>query len=94
MEFHRRLSIAKLRADVGGRVIAPDDADYDQARSVFYGGIDRRPAVIVRVADADDVARVVSLARETGLDSPSEAAVTASPATASPTAGSCSTSRT
>jgi FAD/FMN-containing dehydrogenase len=35
---------------------------------VFYGGIDRRPAVIVRAADADDVSRVIALARETGLE--------------------------
>ncbi len=61
------ISIAELRAEITGRVIAPDDAEYDEARTVFYGGIDRRPAVIVRVADATDVSRVVSLARETGL---------------------------
>ena len=62
------ISIAKLRADVGGRVIAPDDSGYDEARTPFYGGIDRRPAAIVRVKDDLDVARVVSLARETGLE--------------------------
>ena len=62
------LSIPELRAAVHGRVIAPDDADYDQARVVFVGGIDRRPAVIVRVADAADVATVIALARETGLE--------------------------
>jgi FAD/FMN-containing dehydrogenase len=61
------ISIPELRAEVNGRVIAPDDADYDDARSVFYGGIDRRPAVIVRVADGTDVSRVVTLAGETGL---------------------------
>lgn len=61
------ISIPQLRAALNGRVIAPDDAEYDKARTVFYGGVDRRPAVIVRVADADDVARVISLARETGL---------------------------
>jgi FAD/FMN-containing dehydrogenase len=61
------ISIPDLRAGLKGHVIAPDDAEYDAARSVFYGGIDRRPAVIVRVADATDVSRVVSLARETGL---------------------------
>ena len=38
------------------------------ARAVFYGGIDRCPALIVRVADANDVSRVVSLARESGLE--------------------------
>ena len=62
------LSISKLRADFDGRVIAPGDPEYDQARTVFYGGIDRRPAVIIRVKDVDDVSRVVSLARETGLE--------------------------
>jgi FAD/FMN-containing dehydrogenase len=63
-----RISIAQFRAAVKGRVITPEDADYDKARTVFTGGIDRRPAVIVRVADADDVAAVVSLARETGME--------------------------
>ena len=62
------ISISKLRADIGGRVIGPDDAEYDRARAVFYGGIDRHPAVIVRVADEMDVARVIALARETGLE--------------------------
>ncbi len=62
------LSIPRLRAILKGRVIAPEDAAYDKARAVFYGGIDRRPAVIVRVADETDVSRVVSLARETGLE--------------------------
>jgi FAD/FMN-containing dehydrogenase len=62
------ISIPKLRADVAGRVIAPDDPEYDSARSVFYGGIDRHPAAIVRVRDDMDVARVVALARETELE--------------------------
>jgi len=62
------ISIEKLRTDVEGRVIGPDDPEYDQARTVFYGGIDRRPAVIVRVASDADVARVIALARETGLE--------------------------
>jgi FAD/FMN-containing dehydrogenase len=62
------LSLADLRAQLRGRVITPDDAGYDQARMVFYGMIDRRPAFIVRAANADDVARVVDLARETGLE--------------------------
>jgi len=61
-------AVSHLRAVLNGRVIAPDDVRYDEARAVFYGGIDRRPAVIVRVADATDVSRVVSLAQETGLE--------------------------
>jgi len=62
------ISIPQLRAALNGRVIEPDDAEYDEARTVFYGGIDRRPAVIVRAADATDVAHVVALARETGSE--------------------------
>jgi FAD/FMN-containing dehydrogenase len=62
------ISIRQLRTDVRGRVIAPDDAGYDEARTVFLGDVDRRPAVIVRVADAADVATVIAVARDTGLE--------------------------
>jgi FAD/FMN-containing dehydrogenase len=60
-------TLDNLSPDLVGRVIAPADAEYDKARAVFYGGIDRRPAVIVRPADATQVARIVSAARETGF---------------------------
>jgi FAD/FMN-containing dehydrogenase len=62
------ISIPQLRADLKGRVIVPGDAGYDEARTIFYGGFDRRPGLVIKVADASDVARVVSLGRETGLD--------------------------
>lgn len=62
------LSIPQLRAELDGPVIGPGDPEYDAARTVFYGGFDRRPAVVVRPADAAEVSRVVSLARETGLE--------------------------
>ena len=62
------ISIPRLRAMVNGRVITSEDDGYDQARTIFYGGFDRRPTVIVRAADASDVSRVVLLAQETGLE--------------------------
>jgi FAD/FMN-containing dehydrogenase len=62
------LSIPTLRAEFPERVIGPDDPNYDQARAVMYGGFDKRPAVIIRVTDANEVARVLMLARETGLE--------------------------
>jgi hypothetical protein len=62
------LPISDLRASLNGKVIGSDDAAYDEARSVFFTGFDRRPAAIVRVADASDVSRVVTLARETGAE--------------------------
>lgn len=61
-------AIRQLRAGVQGQVITADDADYDAARAVFYGGIDRRPAAIVRVTNAQDVAQVVNFARENGVE--------------------------
>ncbi|MBL0347009.1 FAD-dependent oxidoreductase, partial [Candidatus Villigracilis affinis] len=61
-------SISELRALFNGRVIAPDDPRYELARTVFYGGIDCHPAAIVRVADAGDVSRLVSVAREAGIE--------------------------
>src|SRR5215208_6426104 len=62
------ISIPQLRNDFPDQVIAPGDPDYDKARTVFYGGVDRHPAVIIKVADAAEVVRVVNLARESGLD--------------------------
>jgi FAD/FMN-containing dehydrogenase len=62
------ISIQRLRGELNGHVVAPGDSEYEDARAVFYGGIDRRPAVIARVADAGDVAHVIALARETGLE--------------------------
>ena len=58
-----------LRAAVSGRVITPDDADYDQARAVKAGGFDDlKPAAVVRVRDAQDVATVVGYARASGSE--------------------------
>lgn len=62
------IAIPDLRASLAGRMITPEDAEYDAARAVVAGGVDRRPAAIVRVANSDDVAHVVNLARETGLE--------------------------
>ena len=60
-------AIPALRSNVRGRVITPQDAGYDEARTIFLGGFDVRPAVIVRPADAVDVARVVTFARDSGI---------------------------
>ena len=62
------ISLPELRASLRGRVIAPDDPDYDRARAVAAGGIDRRPAHIHPPPDAADVAYAIGLARETGLE--------------------------
>ncbi len=61
-------AIAQLRADLNGRVITPDDPQYDPARVVFPGGIDLQPAVIVRPGDVSEIARVIAFARDAGLE--------------------------
>jgi FAD/FMN-containing dehydrogenase len=61
------LDTARLELDISGRVVGPQDPDYDTLRVVAAGHVDRRPAVIVRVADARDVARAIGFARELGL---------------------------
>jgi hypothetical protein len=53
---------------IDGRVIGPNDPEYDAARAVFYGGTDKRPAAIVRVANAGDVSRIITSARESGME--------------------------
>ena len=60
--------IDRLREQVGGRVTVPGDEGYDEARAVFNGMIDKRPAVVVQPQDAGDVVAAVAFAREGGLD--------------------------
>jgi FAD/FMN-containing dehydrogenase len=62
------LTLDELRSSIKGRLITQDDPDYDKARTVVVGDVDRRPAVIVRVANAADVARVIGIARERGVE--------------------------
>lgn len=62
------LTIQELRGRVRGEVISPEDAGYDEARGVYNAMIDKRPAVVVRVANVDDVVAAVNFAREGSLD--------------------------
>ena len=50
-----------------GQVIRPTDDGYDQARQLYSGAFDKRPAVIVRATDAADVIAAVNCAREHDL---------------------------
>jgi FAD/FMN-containing dehydrogenase len=61
-------AIREFSSRVRGQLIRPEDDGYDEARTVFYGGFDRRPALIVRVKDATDVSNVIALARESWLE--------------------------
>ncbi|MEX0750259.1 MAG: FAD-binding protein, partial [Dehalococcoidia bacterium] len=50
-----------------GLVLAPGDAPYDEARRIWNGAIDRRPAAIARGLDHSDVAAAIRHARENDL---------------------------
>jgi FAD/FMN-containing dehydrogenase len=59
---------AELSEQVRGQVIVAGDPDYDEARSVYNGMIDRRPRAIVRCTDVGDVVAALAYARENALD--------------------------
>ena len=50
-----------------GRIIQSTDSDYDTARAVYNGMIDKRPRLIARPVDTADVIACVTYAREQGL---------------------------
>jgi hypothetical protein len=58
---HLAAALAEL---IAGEVIAPDHPEYETARRVWNAMIDKRPAVIARCADAEDVATAIRFAAE------------------------------
>jgi FAD/FMN-containing dehydrogenase len=56
-----------LKQSLAGELLLPGDPGYDTARTVWNGMINRRPAMIVRPINEDDVRLAVAFARETGL---------------------------
>jgi FAD/FMN-containing dehydrogenase len=60
--------LPRLEDAIGGQIVVPGDTGYEQARGIFWGGFDQRPAAIVRPANAAGVAKVVRLAAETGIE--------------------------
>ena len=59
-------TVRELQVGLEGSVVGPEDADYETARRVWNHAIDRRPALIVRPASTEDVARAVDFARSEG----------------------------
>jgi FAD/FMN-containing dehydrogenase len=57
----------RLRGSVAGSVALPGEPGYDEARTLWNATVDRRPALVVRAANAADVAAAVRFAREHDL---------------------------
>jgi FAD/FMN-containing dehydrogenase len=62
-----RPDIEHLRRALRGNVVTPGEPGYDEARNVWNGMVDRRPAAVIYCAGADDVAAAVAFARSQNL---------------------------
>lgn len=58
------LNLEQLTANVHGTVLEPGNQQYDAARRIFNGMIDKRPRLIVQALGAGDVIHAVRFARE------------------------------
>jgi FAD/FMN-containing dehydrogenase len=61
-------TLESLAAHLRGELVTPQHPDYETARMVWNGMVDRRPAAIVRAQGTVDVVAAVDHARETGLE--------------------------
>jgi FAD binding domain/Berberine and berberine like len=61
-------SLESFEQSFGGEILRPGDAAYEEARRVWNGAIDRRPALIARCATADHVAEALEFGRREGIE--------------------------
>jgi FAD/FMN-containing dehydrogenase len=61
-------AINGFKEKIKGRVVLPQEADYHEIRKIWNAMIDRRPAVIARCAESEDVQRAIAFARENRLE--------------------------
>jgi FAD/FMN-containing dehydrogenase len=61
-------ALRSLRETFAGETVLPGDVDYDSARAVWNGMIDRRPAIVFRPTTPADVVMALGFARERELD--------------------------
>jgi hypothetical protein len=61
-------SLQGLRRELHGQALTPEEEGFDEARTVWNAMVDRRPALIVRCADAADVVAAIRFGREAGLE--------------------------
>jgi FAD/FMN-containing dehydrogenase len=61
-------TIDEFEGTLRGTLIGPDDPEYDEARTIYNGMIDKRPRLIARCANVADVIAAVEYGRKLGLD--------------------------
>jgi FAD/FMN-containing dehydrogenase len=60
-------TVESLRSALRGQILTPDSAEYDAARTVWNGMVDKRPALVAKCRGAADVIAMVNFARASGL---------------------------
>ncbi|MCB2147890.1 MAG: FAD-binding oxidoreductase [Deltaproteobacteria bacterium] len=68
MKIQSNEKIKNLKDKVKGQIVLPGDPNYNDVREIWNAMIDRRPAVIVQCAEADDVPHAIAYARDNGLE--------------------------
>ncbi|MGA9537511.1 MAG: FAD-binding oxidoreductase [Desulfobacterales bacterium] len=68
MKIQSNEKITNLKDKVKGEIVLPGDPSYNEVREIWNAMIDRRPAVIIQCAEADDVPHAISYARDNGLE--------------------------
>ncbi len=63
-----REKINQLKNSIDGTIILPEDKNYNEARSIYNAMIDKKPAIIVKCKDQDDVVDTVNFARKNNLE--------------------------
>ncbi|ETN94391.1 FAD-binding oxidoreductase [Zhouia amylolytica] len=61
-------SLAELKSKVNGSLIMPGDPNYDEARTIYNGMIDKKPAAIFKCKDTSDVVKAVEFAQKHNLE--------------------------
>jgi hypothetical protein len=60
-------AVSTFQKNLRGQLIQPGDAQYDEARALYNGMIDKRPRLIARCVDVADIITAVNVGRERGL---------------------------
>ncbi len=60
-------AVSQLKSVFRGDIILPEDEQYEAARKVYNGMIDRRPGIITKCADVPDVISAVNFGRDNNL---------------------------
>src|SRR5690606_2474353 len=62
------LEIENLRAQLEGRIILPNDSEYEKSKTIYNAMIDKRPALFIISKNKQDVAKAIRFAKKNGLE--------------------------